>query len=55
MVVDLNTGKMRQLLQGNPSVIASPFYKFTIEGKEFKTDLGQPVKFNSDGIALTPE
>ena len=54
VVVDLTTGKMRQVLQGDPSVIASPFQHLTFFGKELKTDFGQPVTFNSDGIALTP-
>jgi sugar lactone lactonase YvrE len=54
VVVDLTTGKMRQVLQGNPSVISSPFYHLTFDGKELKYDYGQPLKFNSDGIALTP-
>lgn len=55
VVVDLTTGKMRQVLQGDPSVIASPFYKLTFFGKQLKYDNGQPVTFNSDGIALTPD
>ena len=55
IVVDLATGKMRQVLQGNESVIASPAYKFTVDGKQFKTNYGEPVKINSDGIALTPD
>jgi len=53
-VVDLNTGKMRQVLQGNYSVIADPDYHFKIDGKELKQN-GAPVKINSDGIALTPD
>jgi sugar lactone lactonase YvrE len=53
-VVDLETGKIRQVLQGNASVIADPRYQFTIDGKVLKQD-GAPVKINSDGIALTPD
>jgi len=53
-VVDLETGKIRQVLQGNSSVIADPTYQFTIDGKVLKQD-GAPVKINSDGIALTPD
>lgn len=55
VVVDLTTGKMRQVLQGNASVISDPSYKFTIDGKQLRTDFGLPLKFNSDGIALTPD
>lgn len=54
-MVDLASGKMQQVLQGNPSVIASPFYHLTFFGKELKTDFGQPVQFNADRIALTPD
>jgi sugar lactone lactonase YvrE len=53
-VVNLNTGKIRQVLQGNYSVIADPDYTFKIDGKELKQN-GAPVKINSDGIALTPD
>ena len=53
-VVDLNTGKIRQVLQGNFSVIADPDYQFTIDGKILKQK-DAPVKINSDGIALTPD
>jgi len=55
VVVNLNTGAMRQVLQGNSSVIADPNYTLMIEGKEFTTNYGAPVKINSDGIALSPD
>jgi sugar lactone lactonase YvrE len=55
VVIDLASGKKRQVLQGNPSVIASPFYKLSFGGKQLKYDNGQPLRFNSDGIALTPD
>lgn len=54
VVVDLTTGKIRQVLQGSPSVISNPGYMFMIDGKELKQN-GAPVKINSDGIALTPD
>jgi sugar lactone lactonase YvrE len=54
LIVDLETGKIRQVLQGNYSTIANPNYQFTIDGKIFKQN-GAPVKINSDGIALTPD
>jgi len=53
-VADLEKGEIRQVLQGNFSVIANPNYHFTIDGKELKQN-GAPVKINSDGIALTPD
>jgi sugar lactone lactonase YvrE len=55
VVVNLSSGNMRQVLQGNSSVISDPDYVFNVEGKEFKTNYGAPVKINSDGIALTPD
>lgn len=53
-VINLNTGKIRQVLQGSPSVISDPSYNFIVDGKELKQN-GAPLKFNSDGIALTPD
>lgn len=54
MVVDLKSGKARQLLQNHYSVHTDKDFKFIIDGKELQQD-GQPVKFDSDGIALTPD
>ena len=53
-VVNLETGKIRQVLQGNFSVVSNPNYVFNIDGKILK-EKGAPVKINSDGIALTPD
>jgi sugar lactone lactonase YvrE len=53
-IINLKTGDIRQVLQGNYSVIANPNYQFTINGKILKQN-GAPVKTNSDGIALTPD
>lgn len=54
MVVDLKSGKAHQALQNHYSVHTNKDFKFIIDGKEMKQD-GQPVKFDSDGIALTPD
>jgi len=53
VILDLKTGKSRQVLQSDKSVLSDPSYKFVVDGHEI-TKQGQPVKFNSDGIALTP-
>jgi sugar lactone lactonase YvrE len=53
IILDLKTGKSRQVLQADKSTLPDPNHKFIIDGKEFKKQ-GQPAKFNSDGIALTP-
>ena len=36
------------------SYSSMPDFKFIIDGRELMKD-GKPVKFNSDGIALTPD
>jgi sugar lactone lactonase YvrE len=54
ITLDLKTGKARQLLESHKSVHSDPNFKFLIDGRELKKQ-GQPVKFNSDGIALTPD
>ncbi len=54
VLVDLNSGKVRQVLQNHYSVHTDKDFKFIIDGKEMKQD-GQPVKFDSDGIALSPD
>lgn len=54
VLADLKSGKVRQLLQNHYSVHTDKDFKFIIDGKEMKQD-GQPVKFDSDGIALTPD
>ncbi|HEV9038324.1 MAG TPA: L-dopachrome tautomerase-related protein [Puia sp.] len=54
VVVDLNTGNARQVLQGNTSVIADQTYILTIDGKQIN-QADAPFYVNSDGIALTPD
>lgn len=53
VVVDLNAGTGRQVLMNHYSVKSDPTYTFIIDGKELRKN-GQPAKFNSDGIALSP-
>ncbi len=54
IVVDLASGKMRCLLSNHYSVKSDPSYKYIIDGRELMKE-GKPTKFNSDGIALTPD
>jgi sugar lactone lactonase YvrE len=54
VVVNLATGAMRQVLQDHYSTKSDPNFQFIIDGREL-TKNGQPVKINSDGIALTPD
>ena len=54
VVLDLKSGKARLLLKDDKSVKADPTYKFIIDGRLLKDNLG-PVVFESDGIALTPD
>jgi sugar lactone lactonase YvrE len=54
VVVNLASGNMRQVLQDHYSTKSDPDFTFIIDGHELMKD-GQPVKINSDGIALTPD
>ena len=54
VILDLKSGKSRQVLQSHKSVLSDPKFKFVIDGHQL-TKQGQPVVFNSDGIALTPD
>ncbi|MBO9204358.1 MULTISPECIES: L-dopachrome tautomerase-related protein [Niastella] len=54
VVVNLATGNMRQVLQEHYSTKSDPNFTFIIDGRELVKN-GQPVKINSDGIALTPD
>lgn len=54
IILDLKTGKSRQVLQNDKSVHPDPNVKFIIDGHELKKQ-GQPVAFQSDGIALSPD
>lgn len=54
VVVDIKSGKSRLTLQRHPSTKSDPAYKFVIDGRELRDPKG-PVKFNSDGLALTPD
>ncbi len=53
-VVNLASGAVRQVLQGHYSVKSDPAYIFKVDGQELRKN-GQPVKINSDGIALSPD
>ena len=53
-VVDIKSGKITMKLQGATSMKADPNFKFIIDGRLLKDDKG-PVRFNSDGIALTSD
>jgi sugar lactone lactonase YvrE len=54
VVVDLSSGRMRRVLTQHYSTKSDTAYKFIIDGRELMKD-GKPAKFNSDGIALTPD
>ncbi len=54
ITVNLTSGKVREVLRAHPSTISDPAFKFIIDGRELMKD-GKPAKFNSDGIALTPD
>jgi sugar lactone lactonase YvrE len=54
VIVDLNTGRSRQVLQGNFSVTADQTYVLKIDGQQVNKN-GAPFTGNSDGIALSPD
>jgi sugar lactone lactonase YvrE len=54
VVVNLNTGAARQVLQGSSSVIADQTYILTIDGQQINKN-GAPFYGNSDGLALAPD
>lgn len=54
LVVELESGNIRQILQDHHSVKSDPSYSFVMDGKELMKE-GKPVKMQSDGIALTPD
>ncbi|WP_210464656.1 L-dopachrome tautomerase-related protein [Rufibacter roseolus] len=54
VVVNLETGTIRELLRNHYSVKHDPSFKLIVDGKEFKKK-GEPVHLQSDGIALTPD
>lgn len=54
VVVNLETGTIRELLRNHYSVKHDPSFRLIVDGKEFKKD-GKPVHLQSDGIALTPD
>jgi len=54
LIVDLNSGKIKQVLQNHYSVKSDPSFTFIIDEKEFSKK-GEPAKMHSDGIALTPD
>lgn len=54
VVLNLASGAVKYLLNKHYSVKSDPAYKFIIDGRELMKN-GKPAKFNSDGIALTPD
>jgi len=54
VVVNLNSGASRFVLNGHPSTLSDTSYHFTMNGKEMTSAQGV-VKINSDGIALSPD
>jgi len=54
IIVDLKTGKVRQVLQDSPSVKSDENYKMAIDGRPL-VDPNGPARINSDGLALTQD
>ncbi|GAB3882135.1 L-dopachrome tautomerase-related protein [Spirosoma agri] len=55
VVLDLNTGKSRSLLEGDKSTKADPDFHLKIDGKEVRDNKGKYFSSNVNGIALTDD
>lgn len=56
IVVDLDTGDARRVLDGHPSTLAEPGFTPIIGGRAFvDPETGQPPQIHADGIALSPD
>lgn len=56
IVVDLDTGVARRVLDGHPSTLAEPDFTPIIGGRAFvDPQSGQPPQIHADGIALSPD
>ncbi len=55
IVLDLATGKGRQVLVGDRSTRSDPAQHFSIDGQQALKNNGQPVVLHADGIALSPK
>jgi sugar lactone lactonase YvrE len=55
IILDLDSGKARRLLDGHSSVLAQANVKLTIDGKPLLGPDGKAPQMHSDGIALSPD
>jgi sugar lactone lactonase YvrE len=55
IILDLETGKTRKVLEKNPFTLAKPDIVLKYEGNEMRDDKGNPFKSNINGIALTKD
>lgn len=54
VILNIVSGESRYVLEQNPAVLSDKNYKFSPLGNELTTADGEPLKVNSDGIALSP-
>ncbi|MBW8243724.1 hypothetical protein K1F50_13010 [Muricauda oceani] len=55
VVLNITSGESRYVLAGAPAVLSDSSYTFSPLGEELTASDGQPLKVNSDGIALSPD
>lgn len=55
VVVDLDTGEARRLLDGHPATQMDKSVTVRVDGKPLRRPDGRGVEFSADGIALTPD
>ena len=54
IIVDLKSGKVRQVLQDSPAVKSDENYKMSVDGRPLMGPNG-PARINSDGLTLTQD
>ncbi len=55
LVVDLDSGKARRVLDGDPATQPDPKVTVTYDGKPLRRPDGRGVEFAADGLALSPD
>ena len=55
VIVNLEEGTARRVLDGNPSTLAEPGIRIVVNGRPVVGPDGQPPQFNVDGVALSKD
>lgn len=55
IVLDLNSGKARRVLDGAPQTTATPGRNIVLDGQVVRTPDGSPLKVNADPLEVSPD